>query len=86
MREGRYCNRVPKGYCRTRDERDRAVIVPDEEEAEHIRRAFELAARTDLPLEEIRRQVAENGFKCSKNQFTLLLRNPIYAGKILIPA
>ncbi|GIV03536.1 MAG: hypothetical protein KatS3mg015_2366 [Fimbriimonadales bacterium] len=86
MREGRYCNRVPKGYRRTRDEHDRTVIVPDEEEAAYIRRAFELAARTDLPLEEIRRRLVEDGFECSKNQFTLLLRNPLYAGKILIPA
>ena len=85
MREGRYCNRVPKGYRRDRDEHDLAVIVPDED-AQYILRGFEIAARTDLPLEEIRRRLAEDGFKCSKNQFTLLLRNPLYAGKILIPA
>src|SRR5690606_40030350 len=26
------------------------------------------------------------GFRCSSNQFTLLLRNPLYAGYVLIPA
>src|SRR5690606_39588837 len=40
----------------------------------------------DLPLEVIRRRLREAGFRCSKNQFTLLLRNPIYAGRIVVPA
>jgi len=37
-------------------------------------------------MEAIRGRLSTKGFRCSKNQFTLLLRNPLYIGKILIPA
>lgn len=85
MREGRWCNRTPKGYRRGLDERGRATIEPDAD-ADHVRKAFHLAAYTTMTMEDIRRQLRREGFSCSKNQFTLLLRNPIYAGKILLPA
>ena len=39
MREGRFCNRVPKGYRRERDERDQAIIVPGEDALSSARRS-----------------------------------------------
>ncbi len=86
MREGRYCNVPPKGYARSYDESRKMLIVPSED-APFVREAFEMAAhRPDLPMEEIRRRLWKKGFRCSKNQFTLMLRNPLYAGKIHLPA
>ena len=86
MREGRYCNVPPKGYTRSYDEHRRMLIVPSGD-APFVREAFALVARhTDWPLDQVRRQLNERGFRCSKNQFTLLLRNPLYAGKIHLPA
>ena len=86
MREGRYCNVPPKGYRRDYDETGRMLIVPSEDAA-FVREAFELAARhVERPMEVIRRHLREKGFRCSTNQFTLLLRNPLYADKIHLPA
>ncbi|RMH39187.1 MAG: recombinase family protein, partial [Alphaproteobacteria bacterium] len=85
MQEGRWCAKPPKGYRRVRDEHDRMLIVPNED-APFIRRAFEAVARLDVSLEEIRRRLSREGFRCSKNQFRLLLRNPVYMGKIVVPA
>src|SRR5690606_21617029 len=85
MREGRYVNVPPKGYRKGRDEHDRSLIQPNDD-ANHVREAFRLAADTELPLEVIRRRLAKAGFRCSSNQFNLLLRSPLYAGYVLIPA
>ena len=85
MREGRYVNVPPKGYQRGHDEEGRYLIVPSGD-ADYVREAFRLAASTLLTMDEIRRRLMREGFRCSKNQFTLLLRNPLYAGHIVIPA
>lgn len=86
MREGRYCNVPPKGYERSYDISGKMLIIPGEDAA-FVREAFQQAAeRPDLPMEEIRRVLRKRGFKCSKNQFTLMLRNVLYAGKIFLPA
>ena len=85
MAEGRYVNVPPKGYRRGRDAQDRYLIVPGPD-AGHVRDAFRLATEKGRTMESIRRELVGRGFRCSKNQFTLLLRNPIYAGRIVIPA
>lgn len=76
--------RPPYGYKRA--ENETARIVPDEEEAEFVREAFRQAARTSLPLEQIRKGLWKKGFKISRARFPDLLRNPVYAGKIHIEA
>ena len=86
MREGRYVNVPPKGYQRGRDEGDRYLIRPCPEQAPFVTEGFRLAAETETSLDEIRRRLVARGFVCSKNQFTLLLRNPVYAGRLVIPA
>ena len=85
MREGRYVNVPPKGYGRGADEQGRYLIVPSES-AVFVREAFRLAAGGPLSMDAIRRRLVKEGFRCSKNQFTLMLRNPLYAGRIVIPA
>jgi len=86
MREGRYCNMAPKGYRNTRDARGRPTIMPSDD-ARHIRTAFLVAAREPgMAMEHIRLLLRKQGFKCSRNRFTQILKNPLYAGKMLIPA
>ncbi|MFN3597282.1 MAG: recombinase family protein [Rubricoccaceae bacterium] len=85
MREGRYVNVPPKGYARGADAEGRYLIVPGED-ADFVREAFRLADETDLPVNVIARRLRKAGFRCSKNQLHLLLKNPLYAGRLVIPA
>lgn len=86
MKEGRYVNVPPKGYVRGRDEQDRFIIRPCPKTAAFVTEAFHLAAHTSASLESIRLGLRKQGFACSANQFTLLLRNPLYTGRIVVPA
>ena len=85
-REGRWTTTPPKGYRRSRDDRDKSILVLCDQTASFVQQAFHLAATTRLPLEHIRKKLALQGFQCSPNQFTLLLRNVVYKGKIRIPS
>jgi site-specific DNA recombinase len=85
MKEGRWTTTPPKGYKRTLDDNGKSIIVPGDD-ADYVREAFRLAAHSDLAMEQIRKKLCGRGFRCSANQFTLLLRNPVYKGKIFIPA
>ncbi len=91
MLEGRWMHAPPAGYRRGRDERDRYRIVPDEAppagagQASLIARAFRLAATTDRAMEDIRRELRAAGLRVGRMQFTNLLRNPVYAGRIVVP-
>lgn len=59
MKEGRWVTRPPYGYKRA--ENETARIVPDEEKAEFVREAFRQAARTSLPLEQVRKGLWKKG-------------------------
>ena len=85
MREGRYVNVPPKGYKRGQDAEGRYLIEPGDD-AEFVREAFRLAAETDEPVKAIGRRLRRAGWRCSNNQLFTLLRNPLYAGRIVIPA
>lgn len=85
MREGRYVNVPPKGYMRSRDAQDRYLIVPGDD-ADYVRRAFRMLADGQRSMNAVRKALVAEGFKCSKNQFTLMIRNPLYQGDIVIPA
>ena len=84
MREGRYVSSPPKGYRRARDVHGRVTIEPGDD-ARFVRHAFREVAKGIHSAEEIRRKLLKQGFECSKNQFSLLLRNPVYKGMIRVP-
>lgn len=83
MREGKWMHQAPKGYEWKRDGKQK-WIEPKEPEAGYIREIFRrfLAAEN---LEAIRKDLYRK-FKCSKSQIHLLIRNPMYAGKVRVPA
>ena len=84
-REGRWIARPPKGYKSVPDALGKPLMVPNEDAA-LVREAFSEVAKSVYLLEEVRLRLRRKGFRCSKNQFTLLLRNPLYMGKVPIPA
>src|SRR5690606_3326679 len=72
-------------YSKGRDENDRPLMRPNED-APAIREAFEMVASGIYLASEALLHVRKRGVRCSKNQLYKLLRNPAYAGFILVPA
>jgi site-specific DNA recombinase len=85
MAEGRYVTGAPKGYKNTRNEMNRPIIVPAEN-AWVVTWVFEQLASGAYNVKEIWKQAKAKGLNVSKSNIWYLLRNPIYCGKILIPA
>lgn len=83
---GRCTNKAPKGYInRQIDDKHRYVEI-DEEDAIKIRSIFEEVAEGLKAPNYIRQQWERKGFRMSKNSFMDMLRNPFYAGLIVVPA
>lgn len=82
-REGRWMGTPPKGYffkrCNNKSE------LRKTKDAKYIEKAFDLVLKGIHSTSVILRQLKDEGFECSNNQFYLILRNPVYAGKIRIP-
>ena len=85
MKEGRHVTLAPRGYRNARNELNRPIIEPNKD-AVHVRWSFEEVAKGIDTVMDCWKAVAKRGFKVSKNQFWNMLRNPIYCGKIFIPA
>src|SRR3990172_1297418 len=83
--DGRWTQQAPLGYKNTRDENNRPIIVPNEI-TKHITYLFNELAKDERSQQEIRLELARKGFKCSKNNFSKLLRNKVYIGLIRIKA
>jgi site-specific DNA recombinase len=84
-KEGRWMASAPKGYKNTMTEDLRKVIVPSKD-APIIKWAFEELSKGVFHVDEIRRECNKLGLKCSRNNFWHLLKNPVYCGKIHVPA
>lgn len=82
---GRWVATAPLGYKNSRDENNKPVIVPDKN-AVFIRQAFEQILSLNLTIEEVRRSLNKKGLYCSRSNFNRLVHNPVYMGKIRIPA
>lgn len=86
MKEGRYVWKAPLGYTNTLVN-GKSNIVPDSR-APLIRKMFELTARYEATLEDIRKEINEEGLRSishkpiPKSQFYRLLRTETYAGWI----
>lgn len=85
-KEGRYMGLAPVGYLNRIDESGNKYIVPKEPDATILAWAFEQLAKGVFNTEQIWKKSREKGLKCSKNAFWQVIRNPIYCGKIFIPA
>ena len=85
IKEGRWPRQAPIGYKNARDESNRAIIIPDPLKANLVREAFQEMAQGHLSQQEVRLKLMKKGMICSKNNFSRMLRNIFYIGKILIP-
>ncbi|HAP68469.1 MAG TPA: recombinase family protein [Flavobacteriales bacterium] len=84
LKAGRWCRAAPYGYRNTRDENNRPIIVPTEH-AETIRIAFQMIAKGKTQPQAL--EFLNNaGVPVKKSRFSTLLRNPMYMGKIEVPA
>lgn len=86
MKEGRWVARPPIGYNRARDTADRAILVPCPELGSLVVAAFALAADPAIPIAEVYRRAKANGLGVARSRFFKLLRDPVYAGRIRVPA
>lgn len=84
MKEGWFMQHAPKGYTRI-PFGNRKILSPNED-AFLVLESFNVAANSNLSVEAIRKQMLKRGLKISKNQFNLMLKNPVYKGYIRIPA
>ncbi len=84
LKAGRWCRSAPFGYRNTRDDSNNPIIVPNQH-AENIKWAFEQASK-GIPQVDLLRNLKERGTAISRTRFSLLLRNPMYMGKIEVPA
>ncbi|MCF8278262.1 MAG: recombinase family protein [Flavobacteriales bacterium] len=84
LKAGRWCRMAPYGYRNTRDENNRPIIVPNQH-APHIRTAFEMVSKgITQPI--AREYLNTNGVPIKKSRFSEMLKNPMYMGKIEVPA
>jgi site-specific DNA recombinase len=84
LKAGHWCRMAPYGYRNSRDANNRPIIIPNEHAAE-IRKAFETVAKgiaQPVALFELNR----TGVHVKKSRFSDMLKNPMYMGKIEVPA
>ena len=85
LKEGRYVTVAPRGYKNTRDGANKPIIVPNKD-GETVRWIFEMIATGVYSARDIWRQASKKGLKVGRNNLYYLLRNPIYMGKVFLPA
>ncbi len=84
--EGRWTAHVPIGYKAFITTAQKREIRPAEPQASLIRKAFELVAESKRTVQAVYDQIHSYGLRCSISNFRRLLRNPVYCGKIALPA
>lgn len=84
-KEGRWMASAPIGYKNVRDEKGKALIIPNEF-APLMKEAFEELSKGLFSQKEIFHKLKKKGLKCTLNNFQFAIRNPVYCGKLFIPA
>jgi site-specific DNA recombinase len=83
-KEGRWMGPAPIGYVNKSKEDGTKYISIQEAEAVHIRWIFGELAKRKYNTEQVWKMAVERGLKCSKHNFWLAIRNPVYCGKIVV--
>ncbi|GAA0524752.1 recombinase family protein [Chitinophaga japonensis] len=84
-KEGRWMGTAPIGYInKVTDDGKKKYIAPKYPDADILRWAFETVAKGIFTTEQVWKQVKQKGLKVSKNGFWIIIRNPVYCGKIFI--
>ncbi|WP_010181552.1 recombinase family protein [Aquimarina agarilytica] len=87
LKEGRHVNKGPIGYLNGRDpiNPQKPLIKLNPDKAPIINKIFQEYATGLYSQETLRKKYYHLGIKISKSQFSNMLSNPIYAGKIIVP-
>lgn len=84
-KEGRYMGLAPTGYENKIREDGKKYIRPKEPESSIIKWAFEEISRGVFNTEQVYKIAKQKGLKSSKSNFWIIIRNPVYCGKIYVP-
>lgn len=84
-KEGRWMATAPVGYQNRITGEGRKYILPKKPYSDIMKWGFEELAKGDYAVAEIWRMARQKGLKCSKNNFWVAMRNPVYCGKIFVP-
>lgn len=85
-KEGRWPGMAPIGYINRSTETGYKYIRPEEPAATLMRTAFAEIATGAYAVEEVYQRARRNGLRCVKQNFWYSIRNPVYCGKIIVPA
>ncbi len=85
LKDGRWMGHAPTGYANKRDENNRPCLIPSKD-APLVKVAFEQLATGQYNIEAARRYINGKGLKISRNAFWHMIQNPIYIGKLYVPA
>ena len=83
-KEGRWMGGAPIGYINRVREDGRKYIAPNAPESKIMQWVFETIADGHLTTEQVLKEARQKGMQCSKNNFWVAIRNPVYCGKIFI--
>ena len=84
-KEGRWMGVAPIGYVNRITESGKKYIALKEKQGDIMRWAFNELASGKFNTEQIWKMAQEKGLKCSKNNFWVAIRNPVYCGIICVP-
>ena len=84
-KEGCWTGTAPFGYKNARNENGKSTLELDKRAAV-VKEAFETYAKGIYTMNEVRKMLRLKGLTVCKNQFTNLLRNPVYKGRVMIAA
>lgn len=86
-KEGRLMGRAPYGYMNRSKEDGRKYIAVKEPEASALKWAFNEIAKGVLAADQVRQELNKNtrNRQIGKSNFHIMIRNPLYCGKIFIP-
>lgn len=84
-KEGRYMGTAPYGYMNKTKEDGRKFIMVNEQQAIMVRWAFHEIAKQIFNTESVYFLAKKKGITLTKSGFWLMLKNPLYYGKIYVP-
>lgn len=84
-KEGRWMSTAPRGYDNVTTENGKKMIKPNKD-APIIKWAFETLVTGQYSVEEVRRMCVKQQYNFNRNRFNLMMKNPVYCGRIVIPA
>lgn len=86
MKEGRYMGLAPYGYENKSDENGKKFIRPRSLESSIMKWVFEELNRGVYNADQIFKMARNRGFNKARSLFYFAIRNPVYCGRIFVPA